>query len=368
MPQAFTDIVRACFRRSKLSMNHFKNIDHMKAFAIILVVFFHAMFLLDISYANIINICITVLLYRLHVPLFILIAGFLCHRQEIRIFYLKKVRRILIPFLFFSVLKIIMNNLPVFGNQNTDSLLKQLWDAFICGQLYWFCYCLLIMFLIAPLLWDRKTVQWILLAVLLAVNSVICGFEVELTDILQLGSVLQYSPYFILGMLIAGYVCPSSSETDGIHPSDTETNQTAGIIQRDHKKIGICTAFALCGIFITGYLRFFLDIGDRYYISDYIMGICVMYLLFLLTLLTVRQKITDRVFSFLGTYSLQIMFLDPFWRTVLYELFGRIIPAGMPLAILITLADLALSGLTCLILQRIPGVAFLAGLNRRNAN
>ena len=340
-------------------MSHRKSIDHLKAFAIILVVFYHAMFQVEASYSSLANTCVTIALRDIHVPLFILIAGYLCHRQDVRGFFRKKARRILIPFLFFTILKLVMNNLMGTEYVHGDTFPKQLWEAFVCGQLYWFCYCLLIMFLIAPLLWDRKVLRWILLGAALTANILLAWFEVELTDVLQLGNVLYYSPFFLLGMLLSGYRFP------GFRRSSGTEEDSAG---RKSRGIWICSAIALAGSLGTGYLRFIADSGDRICIVDYVFGICVMYLLYLLTFLTVRAGISDRIFAALGRYSLQIMLLDPFWRILAYEIFRHVLPDGMLLAAVITPLVLALSWVTCLIFQRIPGLSFLSGLESRKVN
>ena len=340
-------------------MDHRKSIDHLKAFAIILVVFYHAMFQVHASYSCLTNTCVTIALRDIHVPLFILIAGYLCHRQDIMGFLRKKARRILIPFLFFTVLKLIMNNLMGTEYVHGDTFPKQLWDAFICGQLYWFCYCLLIMFLIAPLLWDRKVLQWILFGAALTANILLAWFEVELTDILQLKNVLYYSTYFLLGMLLSGYRFPGFFRSSG-RDNKSKRGKSRGI--------WICSMIAAAGTLGTGYLRFIADSGDRVYIVDYVFGICVMYLLYLLTYLTVRNGISDRILQALGRDSLQIMLLDPFWRVLAYELFRHIIPDGMLLAAIITPLVLALSWATCLIFRRIPGLSFLSGLESRKVN
>lgn len=342
------------------AMNHSKSIDHLKAFAIVLVVFYHARFLLDLSYTDLPAICLTIALRNIHVPLFILIAGFLCHKQDIRSFFRKKLFRILIPFFFFSILKLLMNNLVNTGYLHAESLTTQLYDAFVCGQLYWFCYCLMILYLIAPLLWDRKILQWIVLIALIAANVVVTGQNLQLTDVLQLQNVLYYSPFFVLGMILSGYsfpgFLPEGRTADSPFSSKKFRRMTLSIV--------LCGAISLTGAAVTGYLRFIRDIGDRSFLTDFIFGICVMYLLYLLTLLTVRLRIIGRILEALGKYSYQIMLIDPFWRMAAFMLFRLILPEGMILAVLITAADLSLSVGSCVLLRKIPGIRVLVGLQR----
>lgn len=323
-------------------VQHHKTIDYLKAFAIILVVFYHALIQVGISYSTLEYACVTLAMKNVHVPLFILIAGYLCHKQDVKAFYLKKVQRILIPFLFFSVVKLAVNNLLQTEFIHADSFLQQLWDAFVCGQLYWFCYCLLIMFAIAPFLWKRKAVQWALLVALIGANIWIGAAQPALTDILQIQSVIYYSPFFVLGMLLSGYDFPG--------------------LRRQGAGRYICLFLALFGAAATGFLRFRLIVDDRSFLSDLIFGVCVMYLLYLLAAWLDGRTIPDKILSRPGRYSFQIMLLDPFWRMAVYALFSLFLPDGLLLSIIITILDLILSCITCHLLRKIPVIRTLTGL------
>jgi len=323
---------------------HWKTIDYLKAFAIILVVFYHALIQVDISYSTLEYACVTLALKNVHVPLFILLAGFLCHKQDLKRFYRKKAQRILIPFLFFSVLKLLVNNLLGTEYVHADTLPKQIWDAFVCGQLYWFCYCLLIMFAIAPVLWNRRAAQWCVLIVLIGVNVWIGAAQMPLTDVLQIRGVICYSPFFVMGMLLSGYDFP-------------------GFRRRGPGRY-VCLAISLAGAVVTGFLRFRLIVDDRSFLCDFVFGICVMYLLYLLASGLEGRKGADRILSVPGRFSYQIMLLDPFWRIAAYALFSLFLPDGLLSAVLITAADLLLSCLTCLLLQKIPGLSILTGVSQ----
>jgi len=326
------------------SGQHQNCIDLLKAFAIILVVFYHALIHVNISYSTLEYACVTLALKNVHVPLFILIAGYLCHKQDIREFCRKKVQRILIPFLFFSALKLAANNILHTSYVHPGGFWQQLYDAFVTGQLYWFCYCLLIMFALAPLLWNRKAVQWVLLFLLAAANIWIRASQITLTNILQLQEVLAYSPFFVLGMLLSQYAFPG--------------------FRRKGPGVFVCLALSLIGAAVTGFLRFRLIVDDRSFLCDFLFGLCVMYLLYLLARLMENRKLPVRILSVPGRYSFQIMLLDPFWRIAVYVLFTRLLPDGLLLAFLITIPDLILSCITCLLLRKIPGLSFLLGLKQ----
>ena len=89
--------------------SHKTHIDYLKALAIIMVIVHHCLAYLGsttngISTAGELSI---VLLHTSHVPLFCIIAGYLCHKQPVGKYYWKKVQRIIIPFITFSLLKLI---------------------------------------------------------------------------------------------------------------------------------------------------------------------------------------------------------------------------------------------------------------------
>lgn len=320
-------------------MNRNRSIDYLKAFAILMVVFYHAIISLDICYHDLTYICVTIALQNVHVPLFLLIAGYLCRKQDIRSFYLKKVRRILIPFLFMTVLKLILNNILSTSYIHGNSVGMQLFDAFICGQLYWFCYALLIMFAAAPLLWDRKALKWVLLVLLIGANLILVLKGIHLTDILQIHNVLYYCPFFLIGMLLKDY--RMGEWTIKAHL--------------------LWLAAALLVGAVTGYLRFHEDVNNIYAV-DLFMGLCIMYLLYMIAELIPKKGLPDKWLVTAGTYSLQIMLLDPFLRTVLSKLFLSFMEKGTLMAVIITLLNAAICCLICIVAEKIPVISVLMGL------
>ena len=333
-------------------MKYRKEIDYLKAFSIILVVLFHGIFYTGIFWNHLFYICLYITLRNVHVPLFILLAGYLCHKQNLRTYYLKKLRRILIPFLFMSVLKLLLGNLffPEFVHEGT--LAAQVYDAFICGGLYWFCYALLVLYLLAPLFWNREVLIWVLLILTLGINIFLQRQELELTNILQLSRVLSLFPYFLTGMLLSRY------------------HLTAVFQKKRTILIGLFLALGAGAV--TGYFRFHEDVYNSYYL-DFIMGLSLMLLLFLLSegiaaaVKSAKSRKTpiaviDQILTASGRYSLQIMFFEGFYRSIGYQLFALFIPDGIGQVLLIVVFVLACSWGTCRILEKIPGLSFLTGL------
>ncbi|MBQ9032229.1 MAG: acyltransferase [Parasporobacterium sp.] len=350
-------MIRYRSEEDRTQMKQQKRIDYLKAFAIILVVFYHALFQLKLSYSSMPYLCLTITLEAVHVPLFLLIAGYLCHRQPIRTFYYKKFRRILIPFLFMSVLKLIFNNLLSTEYLHGEGIGAQLFDAFLCGGLYWFCYCLLILFAAAPLLWNRKALKWILLVILIGGNWYLGARSIQLTSILQIRNVIHYSPYFLLGMLLSEHRIfrpPGTKE-----PADPAAGRTA---KWSAAKSMILTAALLVGM-VCGYLRFSLDVGEVYPV-DLLIGLSVMYLLYAITHLIPGGKMAGAILGSLGKYSYQIMLLDPFLRVLFSRILSRYLPVGIISLFLLTVLDLLFCCLISLAVSKIPVLRVLLGVDQ----
>ena len=72
-------------------------IDVFKGFAIIMVVYGHILF----------NNKIVNLLYTIHLPMFMFISGYLFKKENINVNVKRKVKKIIIPYLFFSIIELI---------------------------------------------------------------------------------------------------------------------------------------------------------------------------------------------------------------------------------------------------------------------
>ena len=111
------------------------SIDYLKAFAAILVVTHHAILYsgADVT-AGILEKLFT-LIISVHVPLFFMIAGYLCRRQPLMPYFRKNFLRIIVPFVTFSLLKILYSHWISDEFAHAVSLPDQLIDAFVMGGL-----------------------------------------------------------------------------------------------------------------------------------------------------------------------------------------------------------------------------------------
>jgi len=318
-----------------------KEIDYLKAFAILLVVFYHAIYEAKLFLGNMTFICLNIGLEHVHVPLFILIAGFLCHKQDLRSFYIKKIKRILIPFIFMSCLKLLYNNLISAEHIHEGNIWNQIFDAFVCGGTYWFCYCLLVIFALAPLFWDNRKRIWALLAVLSAANIVLRWTDVSLTNVLQINQVVNQMPFFLMGMLIRSY-------------------DLTGLVKKKKYCQYIILAASICLAVVCGYVRFYLDFY-LLWLTDVFFGLSVMYMLYFIAV-RIKGRFAGAVLGTMGKYSLQIMFLDSFFRITFYYLVYMFAERGIAAALTVTVLDITVSCLVCIAARKIPVLSKLMGL------
>lgn len=143
---------------------------------------------------------------RVSVPLFVMISGgFLLGRTEsLKIFYAKRVSRILMPFVFWSLFYLLMRL------SEGESLIRLI-GAIILGYPYyhmWFLYMILGLYFITPFINEHilkvsQNTIWYA-----AVLCLFLGFSIEVFDIKRGNSSLfifwfvNYLGYFILGFLM----------------------------------------------------------------------------------------------------------------------------------------------------------------------
>ena len=93
--------------KSISTKSHFDHIDYLKAIAACFVVIGHCMETLknEVGHFTPASNWTSVLVSSVHVPLFFVIAGYLCHSQPYGKYVMKKITRILVPYFTFAVLK-----------------------------------------------------------------------------------------------------------------------------------------------------------------------------------------------------------------------------------------------------------------------
>ena len=310
--------------------------NYLKAFAAILVVVHHAIVYSPLFDNSTFLNTIYLFAVNVHVPLFFCVAGYLCHSQPIKKFYSKKIVKILIPFIVFSVLKLVYSNVISNAHSHGSTLSAQIYDALICGNLYWFAYAILIMFAVAPILWKLGRYNIILFFAFIAVNMILEFTNIAVTDILQLQSTLSYICYFIAGFILQDF-----------------KEQTAQIKQSFRNTLLVfCIILSACIL----YLRITETIPYLHYWLKVPLTFSLMYILYFISRILPQNL---RLLEYLGKHALQIMFLDSFYKVILFALLK---PSSVALLAITIVINISLTVISCYVIKKIPFVRTLCGL------
>ena len=183
----------------------YEEIDALKGFAMFLVVLGHSIIVYPINlhennfFNNLYEFVST-----FHLPLFFIISGYcFSYKDNYKQYITKKIKRILIPYLIFSLLNILLRILVPSLVNKSDDFVTLLMNVIFNGGEYWFLYTLFMIFVFYPLLYkvNRNKVIAIILEILLLIASLL-NIKVNMFCITPL---LKYLFYFNSGVLIKIY-------------------------------------------------------------------------------------------------------------------------------------------------------------------
>ena len=317
-------------------------ITNLRAVAIILVVIYHAM-----DYAgNYLNgasaswsLCLSVM-DAVHVPLFLMISGYLCHPQNVLKYYKKKTFQIIVPFLVFSFIKLVVNlNFDQFSHAGTAG--GEILKAYLFGEYYWFSYCLFFLCLLAPLLWKLKSRLAIIgvFALVLSFN-VLNGFFslVPLGGPFQIFTVLIFGTWFLLGYMLRQLKAGELLNKKAI------------------KHIVFLLSVVVSALAINLYSKNLLE-G---FLRKFLMSVSSSYILvYLFSFL--RFEIFP--LNYISKYSYQTFFLDSFVKVVLFAVASRFLTIDPTVVLLIGIVNVLVSTFICFIAHKIKFIKTLFGLS-----
>ena len=140
-------------------------------------------------------------IYTFHMPLFLFISGYIYAKQpssKYRSFIGNKAKRLLIPYVFTSVLLITIKLLTAQGMQLENAVSAAAFYEMgyrpVAGFFLWFIYALFLIFLFIPLFQTKRQRY-----ALLAASLLILLLPVEMPDILCLPQLKGHLFYFVLG-------------------------------------------------------------------------------------------------------------------------------------------------------------------------
>lgn len=329
-------------------------IDYLKGIAAIFVVIGHSITYLQNNYAYTVPAVGSVIgnvVSAVHVPMFILISGYLCHKQEKKTYLKKKVRRVVVPFLFFSVLKFVFEIAVKRGSVTTQSLLHKAYDVFLIGRAYWFVYCIFLIYLIAMLFWEAKAQRFILpvALALFLFNSAAAltgtdifpeqiqiGKAVLKEPLFQIERVMQYLPYFLLGMWLR----------EGSLLRMLDKHEAVAVVC-SLLVIGICAYLVVSGI------------TNKHYFVKLNMALSEM---IVLRAAVKRVKGEAKSLKTVGLYSFQVMLFDGFYRVILYAAISKAVQPDFPISMGIAAVVVVLAVISCIAARRNRLASFLIGI------
>lgn len=330
------------------SQNRNLRLDTLKAVACILVVLGHAFSYYDehVQPLSLLWKTMSVLIYAVHVPLFFTIAGYLCHRQPLAAYARKKAFRVLVPFLTFTILKVIYSHFfdPAFSHQT--GFFFSLISALLTGELYWFVYAILLMYAAAPLFWETrdrspKRIVWIGCTVCVLLFAFCCWFTLtgrSVPSILQLRNALLNFPFFLSGMMIG---------------------QNRDACLRLEKKVRLPLFVLAVACIVTAVVVYRNTLQPLIYPLSTTLSYALMYLLW-----SAAKTIPENraLFPSISRYSLQIMLLDSFFKVLLFSLWTRLLPGHLIMIPILTAMDLFFGYAVCTLCRKIPLIHTLLGL------
>ena len=288
-----------------------------------------------------------VFLHTCHVPVFLIVAGYFCHKQPIKQFYQKKIKQLLIPFVVFSLLKLIYSSFVSSEfSHGGESVTSQIAYSFLIGRQYWFIYTIFIIFLFAPLLWIRSEEKQSFSVAALIISYLIASFfavaeilwGIVLPEYFQIDHVIYYFPYFVFGYYIK------------------QNKDFSYWLYSNHKKGTYLVSGLIIFLFMLTYTVYR---QIRIHSVRFFVAVSFFNILYL-SVNTIRRN--SIMLNSISRYSLQIMFLDGFYRVIMFAGFKRIGFINSAMIIIITSLVLLLSVLTCIFLEKTVYIKKLIGL------
>ena len=325
--------------------NH--TIDYLKALAAIFVVMHHAILYINADQHSVIWLVVRNAIMYTHVPLFFVIAGYLCYQQNFRAYIQKKVLRILIPFFLFSFLKLFYSIFISSEFSHGTSIGSQFFSAFVCGSLYWFPYAILLSYCFAVFFWTPKNEDPSLLKKVAVPVTIICLIllnaryylpDFKTLSYFQLGSAVRFFVFFLIGMFIRQHA-----------------NKLSLFFSRK-KLLILPVCLALMAVSSYWLVR---NQESYNYLFEFILALS-----FMVILLEICRKLPQNLIplKLAGNYSLQIMFFDSFNKVVLFALLPRFFHMDLILILLAVILNLLITIASCTIIKKIPYLRTLFGL------
>ena len=312
-------------------------IDILRGIAIFLVVLGHSVIVYPVNLHDVVWCkALHDLIYSFHMGLFFAISGW-CYNYDKEKGYLhylgKKIRRLLIPYLFFSMLDYAVRKLfSTYVNRSDIS-----WKTILLyGGNYWFIYVLLLILVIYPLL-DAIPLWWIKMA--LALFAYLMASKMP--ELFCLNLIFNYLFFFYAGRLIR-----EKRVVDKL------------------KALPECLKIGLFLLFVALWICMFTYGSAMKSIGPLLVSLLGLFMILMLPLISGVFPLI-RWFSYFGKTSLPMYLVEGFLLTATRTVVVNALGISNPLVIImsIVIVDFFMSGLFVkLFVYKLKHVRFLFGL------
>ena len=332
-----------------MARNRIEEVDILRGIAAILMILGHSFIVYPVDISTV-PWChwIGHFIYTFHMELFFVPAGAVYHCSNYKIFIGKKIKRILVPYVFFGVITLLLKAFGGSAINGVESTKEGIMKFLFHGGNYWFLYVLFITFAIYP--WIEKICRtWQAEAILAACVLIIRQFT-QITTFFAIGTLLYYLPYFVFGKIVA----------QKIHGGGTAP------LSRRIKIVVLSVATVLYCSIDFAENKSGVEFG---LILSFVRAISIITILYIVVH-DVLKRFTSRgaVYSVItdcGTYSLQLYLFNGFLLTALRIVICNVLHITTPVLIAggIWIGNLVITLVACkYIIPRIPVLKDLCGL------
>lgn len=189
-------------------------IDVLRGIAIILMItghsfIIHPINILDVPWCSSVSHWI----YTFHMELFFLLSGCVYHCTNYKSYIVKKIDRIMIPYLFFGLITLLLHSAGLGVVNKQTPFLEGVVKFLFKGGNYWFLYTLFVLYLIYPFVDKMLRKPWMEIG--LGALLIFIQEFAEIPNLFTVNRVIYYMPYFILGRYLVTFL--KSDKADSLY-------------------------------------------------------------------------------------------------------------------------------------------------------
>lgn len=192
--------------------NRIDEVDVLRGIAAVLMILGHSFIVYPVDISGV-PWCKALqhFIYTFHMELFFVLAGAVYRCQNYSSYILKKIKRILIPYLFFGIFAMLCRAFGGVLVNGVEPIGEGISKLLFHGGGYWFLYVLFILIAVYPFI--ERILNQIWKKAVFATSILILSMLIELPSIFMLNMCAYYIPYFIFGDCIKQKIDGGGAET-----------------------------------------------------------------------------------------------------------------------------------------------------------